>query len=412
MKKKRRLFFWITSILLSILLLFSFIFRNTIKETLAIIKYANLFSPKKIVENFQHMYTRYPSVMVEASENVYELPRGNLELPEKFTHQGETQFFQNWIEQTGTTGFLIMHQGVIILEQYYQGSTENSRFISMSVSKSIVSFLMGTCLDEGTIHSLSDPVDQYAPALKGSGYEGVSIKDVLQMSSGIRFTEEYGDLQSDIVRMIASFTTGSLNNFVSNLPSERLAGTYNKYISADTQVLAMVIVSATGKSLTELTRERLWKPIGTEQDGYWLTDQEGTELAFGGFNACLRDYARFGQLYLKNGYNFKGNNLVSEKWVDASINYEEPHLQPGKNNPLSEWPLGYGYHWWIPEEPQGDFFALGIYGQFIYIHPASELVIVKTSAYVDYNNSGFDMEYKTIEIFQILAEYINSLDEI
>ena len=149
-------------------------------------------------------------------------------------------------------------------------------------------------LEEGKIDSIHDQVDKYAPVLKGSGYEGVSIKNVLQMSSGIQFTEDYGDLKSDIVRLAAAFTAGSLNEFIVSLTNEREPGTYNKYISADTQVLSMVLKGATNKNLTEYMQTKLWSHLGAEYNAEWVIDRNGTELALGGLNAALRDYARFG----------------------------------------------------------------------------------------------------------------------
>jgi hypothetical protein len=273
----------------------------------------------------------------------------------------------------------------------------------MSVSKSIVSFLMGVAMTEGRISSLQDPVDKYAPGLKGSGYEGVSLKNVLQMSSGIGFYEDYEDLKSDLVRMVVAFTTGSLNDFVATLVNERKPGTYNRYVSADTQVLGMVLEGATGENLTDYTREKLWRALGAEYDAEWLTDPKGTEMAFGGFNASLRDYARFGLLYLNEGRNYQGRQLVPSDWVKASVTPDAPHLMPGRDNPDSSFPMGYGYQWWIPENPEGDFLAIGIYGQFIYVHPGHEVVIAKTSAYVDYNDSGDEMEFESVEAFRAIA---------
>jgi CubicO group peptidase (beta-lactamase class C family) len=313
---------------------------------------------------------------------------------------------EEWIARTGTTGLLVIKGGRIVFENYYQGNQPDTRTIAMSVSKSLVSCLIGIALAEGKISDLQDPVDKYAPQLKGGGYEGVSLKNVLQMSSGIRFTEDYGDLKSDIVRMVASFLTGSVNDFVAVLPNERTPGTFNRYVSADTQVLGMVLAGATGQSLTDYGQEKLWGPLGAEYDAEWLTDAKGVEMAFGGLNATLRDYARFGWLYLKKGRNFKGRQLVPEAWVMASVTPDAPHLMPGRDNPASSFPMGYGYQWWIPENPQGDFTAIGIYGQFIYVHPVHQVVIAKTSAYVDYNNSGDEMEFESMEAFRAIAKGI------
>jgi CubicO group peptidase (beta-lactamase class C family) len=203
--------------------------------------------------------------------------------------------------------------------------------------------------------------------------------------------------------MVISFTSGSLNNFVATLPGERQPGTYNRYVSADTQVLGLVLQGATGKNLSDYTREKLWDHLGAEFDAEWLIDPAGTEMAFGGFNAALRDYARFGLLYLNEGRNFQGRQLVPASWVRASVTPDAPHLMPGRNNPDSPFPMGYGYQWWIPENPEGDFLAIGIYGQFIYVHPKYRVVIAKSSAYVDYNNSGDEMEFESVEAFRAIA---------
>ena len=379
------------------------VFWKDIQEIRGVLRYAKVFEPDKIVANFRSLYNQYPHSTVHRSGEVYVLKKNPRTLPESYVYKGKTKKVEDWIERTDTTGLLVIKDEEIAFEKYYQGNQESTRTISMSVAKSFVSFLVGVALEEGKIKSLHDPVDSYVPILKGSGYEGVSLKNVLQMSSGVRFTEDYGDLKSDLVRLVAAFTTGSLNEFVANLPSERKAGTYNKYVSTDTQVLSMVLAAATGKRLTEYMQEKLWSRLGAEYDAEWLTDTTGTEMAFGGLNAALRDYAKLGLLYLNQGRNFKGEQLVSPEWVKASVTPDAPHLMPGRDNPNSEFPMGYGYQWWIPEFPDGDFSAIGIYGQFVYVYPKYNVVIAKTSAYVDYNNTGDEMEFESMDVFQQIA---------
>jgi len=380
------------------------IFWKDIQEIRGAMAYADAFEPDVIVENFRTFYKQYPSTTVQRSGPVFKLTEGQRPLPEVYSYQGKTKKIAGWIKQTGTTGLLVLKDGKVIFENYYQGNNSATRVISMSVAKSFVSFLVGSALSEGTIADLQDPVDKYAPELKGGGYEGVSLKNVLQMSSGVRFTEDYGALKSDIVRLVVAFTSGSLNDFVASLQQERKPGTFNKYVSADTQVLAMVIKGATGKSLTAYMKEKLWSQLGAEHDANWMTDPGGMEMAFGGLNATVRDYARFGQLYLDLGRNFKGEQLVPEAWVKASVTPDAPHLMPGRDNPNSDWPMGYGFQWWIPENPEGDYSAIGIYGQFIYVHPEYRVVIAKSSAYVDYNNTGDEMEFESIEAFRAIAK--------
>jgi CubicO group peptidase (beta-lactamase class C family) len=394
----------IVGVLILIVIVAAAVFWKDIQEIRGAMDYANTFDPDTIVENFRSLYKKYPSTTVKRSGPVYELPEKHRKLPETYVYEGETKKISDWIKHTDTTGLIVIKDGVVVFENYYDGNEKSTLSISMSVAKSFVSFLIGVALEEGQIVDLQDPVDTYAPELKGSGYEGVSLKNVLQMSSGIRFTEDYGDLKSDIVRLVVSFTTGSLNEFIANLTNERKPGTFNQYVSADTQVLSMVLKGATNKSLTEYMQAKLWSHLGAEYNAKWLTDPDGTELAFGGLNAALRDYARFGLLYLNQGRNFQGKQLVPASWVDASVTPDAPHLMPGRDNPGSDWPMGYGYQWWIPENPQGDYTAIGIYGQFIYVHPGHNVVIAKTSAYVDYNNSGDEMEFESVEAFRAIAE--------
>ncbi len=403
----KKIFKWILGIigvLIVLALIATAVFWKDIQEIRGVLRYANTFEEKHINENFRSLYKQYPSKVMHHSVETFNPPANARELPETYLWEGKTKSIAEWIERTDTTGLIVIKDGEIVFEHYYQGNEPSTRTISMSVAKSVVSFLMGTALADGKISSLQDPVEKYAATLEGSGYEGVAIKNVLQMSSGVRFNEDYGDLKSDIVRLVAAFTSGSVNEFVATLPNELEPGTFNRYVSADTQVLAMVLQGATGKSLTDYGEEKLWSQLGTEYDAYWLTDTQGMEMSFGGLNAALRDYARFGLLYLNQGRNYKGEQLVPAEWVKASVKPDAPHLMPGKNNPGSDWPMGYGFQWWIPENPEGDFSAIGIYGQFIYVHPTYDVVIAKTSAYVDYNNTGDEMEFESMEAFRAIAK--------
>jgi CubicO group peptidase (beta-lactamase class C family) len=170
----------------------------------------------------------------------------------------------------------------------------------------------------------------------------------------------------------------------------------------DTQVLGMILRNSTKKSLSQYAEEKLWKPLGMESDALFLIDSDGMEASFCGLNVVLRDYARFGRLYLKNG-NWNGTQVVPAAWVKASVTPDAPHLMPGKRA-NSSWVLGYGYQWWIPENPDGDFLAIGIYGQAVYIYPKYNIVIAKTSAYPEYNKDGDDMEIESIEMFRAIAK--------
>ena len=380
------------------------VFWKDILEIRGVMQYANLFETEKLFENFRSLYKQYPSAGLNHTDQIYQLPNDYRELPESYAYEGQTKKVKEWIKRTDTTGIIVIKDGKVVFENYYNGNDILTHAIVFSVSKSFVSFLIGVALEEGKIESLQDPVDKYATILKGSGYEGVSIKNVLQMSSGIQFTEDYDDLKSDIVRLAAAFAVGSLDEFITSLKNEKTPGSYNRYVSADTQVLSMVLKGATDKSLTDYMQTKLWSKLGAENDAEWVTDRDGTELALGGLNATIRDLAKFGILYLNKGQNFKGEQLVSSDWVKASVTPDAPHLMPGRDNPASEWILGYGYQWWIPEYPEGDYSAIGIYGQFIYVHPAHNVVIAKTSAYADYDNSWEEMELESLAVFRSIAK--------
>ena len=326
----------------------------------------SLFNADVIDENFRSMDMLFDSTVVNKSDNPHKFTYDLKDLPQSYTYEGEEKKISDFLERTHTTGFIVLKDNTVKFEDYYRGNNELSRTISWSVAKSIVSALFGIAVADGDIKSVEESVTDYVPELKGSGYDGVRIKDVLQMSSGIQFNEDYGDFNSDINRMGREFALNrSLLKFISSLKPEREPGTYNHYVSMDTQVLGMIIIAATGKSITEYTETKLWKPLGMESNAAWLVDSEKAETAFGGFNSILRDYAKFGRLYLKKG-RWENKQIIPEQWIHDSITPDAPHLMPGEN-PNSGWVLGYGYQWWVPENSDGEFMAIGIYGQAIYI---------------------------------------------
>lgn len=378
------------------------VFWRKIHETWAVYQYAQMFKGPEIFENFRNVYNRYPSVRIPREGEVSPLPKEERPLPETFVYKGEIRKVSDWLQRGGTTGFIVLKDGVIVHEEYDHGNSETSPAIAFSVSKSVVSFLVGNAVRDGLI-DISQPVDHYAPVLAEGGYKGVTVKNVLQMASGIEFNENYGDLNSDIVRYAVELLTGSITNFTAHLKNERPQGTLSHYVSADTQVLGLVLEGATGIPFQDYMKDKLWSKLGAEADAYWAVDPHGEAAASAGMNAVLRDYARFGLLYLNEGRNFKGEQLVPAQWVHNSVTPDAPYLMPGRKDALGKIPFGYGYQWWTPVDWQGDFSAVGIYGQFIYVNPAKGVVIAKTSAHSSYNVDGQDMKDETIHAFQAIA---------
>ena len=362
----------------------------------------HLFDADVIVSNLQHMDELFPSRPVQRGSEVFEFGRGTYSLPATFTYTDRSYHTETFLEDTATTGLLIVQDDRILLERYQRGHSAGGRHIAWSVSKSFVSALFGIAVAEGHIRDIMQPVTDYLPELEGSGYDGVPIKHLLQMSSGVGFNEDYGDPSSDINRMGRAMAMGSsLLEFAATLKRVREPGTLQHYVSIDTQVLGTILVRATGRSLAAFTSEKLWRVLGMESDAYWLVDGSGMEMAFGGLNATLRDFARFGRLYLNRG-NWNGRQIVPRAWVDASVTPDAPHLMPGPK-PNSDNEMGYGYQWWIPAEPRGDFMALGVYNQMIYVDPRHRLIIVKNSANRDFQRNGFEPTRETLALWRTVA---------
>jgi CubicO group peptidase (beta-lactamase class C family) len=269
------------------------------------------------------------------------------------------------------------------------------------MAKSFISALIGIAIDQQYIKSIEDKITDYVPQLKNSAYDNVRIKDILQMSSGASWNEDYGDPNSDINRSARIFAMGgSLDEFTSSLQKELEPGSFNRYNSTDTQALGMLLREATGISISEYMQKMLWAPMGAEKNGYWIIDSDNMEMAYAGFMATARDYAKLGELYRLGG-NINNKQIIPSDWVASSTKPDAPHLMPG-DNPLSDFPIGYGYQWWIPDS-SGDFSAIGVYNQFVYVSPENNTVIVKLSANSSYGtdaDAGGKSELEGISFFK------------
>ncbi len=367
---------------------------------------STLFSGAEQYENFNRMHELFPHTTLSASPDPQPFDVvEQITLPASFAYRGAQLDTKAFLTETDTAALLVLRDGQIIHEQYRLTGGPNVTWLSMSVAKSFISALIGIAVEEGNIANITQPITDYVPELKGSAYDGVRIKDILQMSSGARWNEDYNDPESDINRFARIFALGgSLNAFAATLQGERAPGTFNQYNSTDTQVLGMLLTRATGRSITDYMQEKLWNPMGTENAAYWLADSQNMEMVFGGLNATARDYAKLGEMFRLDGM-LNGKQIVPATWVRASLTMDAPHLQPGDDNPLSDFPLGYGYQWWIPEGNRGEFSAIGVYNQFIFMAPMDGVVIVKlsaNSAYGTTKDGSSDREVETIELFRAI----------
>ena len=360
---------------------------------------------KNIHDTFLHMDENLPIKKLSQSTTPFHFPREKeITLPLQFQYQEKTYNTSEYLDSSYTQGLLIIQDDSITYEKYWLGQKEDSPHISWSMAKSYVSALFGIAMEEGYIKSIDQTVDEYLPELKGSGYEGIKIKDVLQMSTGIKFDETYGDPKSDINRYWEGFVFGkSQDKFAATLVNERPPGTYNEYVSINTHVLGMIIVKATGRSLTDYLQDKIWSPLGSEHDAYWLADGQGMEMALGGLNATLRDYAKIGRLYLNKG-NWNGKQIVPQSWVEESIVSTEEHLLPHSDKSLDPG-LGYGYQWWLLDGNEKEFMAIGVFNQYIYVNPTMKTIIVKNSANKDYydTENPHSQSLAHVELFRAIA---------
>ena len=379
---------WLLRIVLTLVLaaaVVGFWKREEIQRLLAV---NSLFSEEKIVQNFSHMDAAFLTV---------DLPRGNgptWDLPygAEFDLPAETQ---DWIEERAVTSLLVMQDGQIRFEEYFLGTSPEDRRISWSMAKSYLSALFGILLEEGAIASLDDPVIKYAPKLQGSAYETATIRNVLNMASGVTFDEDYLDPKSDINRMGRVVALGGeLDDFAASLKDSFAApGETWQYVSIDTHVIGMVIRGATGQSVAALLDEKILQHLGLERDGYYITDGAGVAFVLGGLNFTTRDYARFGQMILQNGVR-DGRQIVPADWIKESTLPSAP-TEPGK--------IGYGYQWWIPVGAHdGEFLARGVYGQYMYFDQSRGVLIVATGADRKFREPGVNEQ--NIEMFRKIAQ--------
>lgn len=367
-----------------------------------------LFSPNEQYENFHRINEMFPVERVAASMRPQPWRNGrSIALPAEFEKEGKTHNTAQFLQDTDTAALLVLKDGRIRFEQYWLTGGPQVRWLSMSVAKSYVSALVGIAVADRRIDSINDPVDKYLPELAGSGYAGVSIKDILQMSSGARWNEDYADRQSDIFRFTNIMANGSsFAAFPATLTREYAPGTFNRYNSTDTLVLGMLIERVTKTTLAKYTQDRLWQPIGATNEAYWLTDDQGMAMALGGFNATARDYARLGELY-RNGGRWGKRQVIPKAWIKASLTPDASHLMRGKRA-NSDSTMGYGYQWWLPGfGDTQDYAAIGVYNQYIYVNPRDRTVIVKLSANSNYGRTNDDRSWRSYDhmaFFRTLAK--------
>jgi len=267
-------------------------------------------------------------------------------------------------------GVLVLQDGRIRLERYVLPDSPTTRWNSFSIAKSITSTLVGAALKDGDIKSLDDPVTRYIKELRGSAYDDVTVRQLLTMTSGVKWNEDYTDVNSDVARMYAQTPDPGFDmttSYVRRLPREAPPGTKWVYKTSETNLVGVLVAEATGKKLADYLSERVWRRYGMERDAEWMIDDVGHEQGGCCLAVTLRDYGRFGQFIL-DGARIDGKPIVADNWLPEATR-SQVSTGPGS---------GYGYQWWTRDD--GTFEGRGIYGQTLHIDRARRLVIVINSA--------------------------------
>ncbi|WP_326524483.1 serine hydrolase domain-containing protein [Sphingomonas sp.] len=311
--------------------------------------------------NFPTMEKLFPGHVAKRGTRVRPMPAG-APLP---IAAAEVDAF---IAAQNVAGLIVLQDGKVRLERYARGLTREGRWTSFSVAKSFTSTLVGAAIRDGHIRSVDEPVTRYIPELAGSGYDGVTIAQLLTMTSGVRWNEDYTDPRSDVARMFSIPVPQGMDPTVAymrTLPREAAPGSKWVYKTGETNLIGVLVRNATKKSLATYLSEKIWKSYGMEADAFWMVDQAGKEVSGCCLSVTLRDYARVGELALDGG---KG--IVPAGWFADATGARAQTGRPG---------YGYGYQWWTyPEKRYG---AQGIFGQSILIDPSRRMVIAIVSAW-------------------------------
>jgi CubicO group peptidase (beta-lactamase class C family) len=334
------------------------------------------------VKTFSASDTLFPVNVVKRGGAVRPLEAADIRLRAKvegITFQsGGAQFdLYDYLADDRVAGLLILKDGKAVMEDYELGTGPETRWISFSMAKSISSTLVGAALQQGRIGSLEDKVTQYVPGLKGGVYDEVSVRNLLEMASGVAWDETYTDPHSDrrkLLELQLANRPGAIVAYMKALPRAGAPGTIWNYSTGESFLVGALLEGATHKPLAEYLSETLWSPLGMERDAtWWLESPGGMGLAGSGLGATLRDYGRFGQFVLDGGAA-GGKRVVPEGWFEEA----------GKAHQIGGKMVDYGYLWWpIPGGApihRGAFQAIGIFGQHLYVNPAEGLVIVVLSA--------------------------------
>ena len=340
-----------------------------------------LLNPEVNSYTFRNTYVAFEYRPVEKGGDTWPLERAA-----GFTMPGDYEAFA---DRTFTNAFMVLKDGKVVFEDYRNRMGPETPHIAFSMSKTITAMLVGIAVGRGDIESIDDQAVKYVPELAGSGYDGVTVRQILEMRSGVDIAERYDfgenpSLAATIHEMAIVRNEKRFADFAVDIGRKTEPGSTFNYATLDTAVLGWILEKATGQSIERQTQERLWQPMGAEFDAYWLADGQpgvGRALNGMGYNARLRDFARLGQLMLDDGMA-NGRRVLPEGWV-AQMTAIKPTN--------GEYP-GYGFQTWKIDDEPGSYTFVGLAGQYIYVHPETRTVVVKLSYYPPVTPDGLETE--------------------
>jgi CubicO group peptidase (beta-lactamase class C family) len=328
--------------------------------------------------DIEHIYKTHT---VKRGKTVHPLPVAAHKIAPTFSYAGKTWTIDDYMKAYRVSGLLVLKDGKIVLEKYALGRKPTDRWTSFSVAKSVTSTLVGAAIQDGKIKSINAPVTDYIPELKGSAYEGVTVRQMLMMSSGVKWNEDYVDPNSDVAKAGNKVTEPGVNPMVSylrKLPRAHEPGTTWHYNTGETDLVGVLVSKATGKTLAQYASEKIWRPYGMEQDAVWMVDPGDQERGGCCISMTLRDYGRVG-LFIAGDGMANGKRVTPPGYIADATKREIDNGTPA--------PGGYGYFWWILEN--GGFSGIGIFGQSVTMFPKDHLIIVQNAAWTKPTNKEF-----------------------
>ncbi|MET1260530.1 serine hydrolase [Flagellimonas sp. DF-77] len=386
---------------------------NTVTQSYHWLQYANYDERTFYFQNQERVFDHR---VVRKSSKPFAFPKRSqhFHIPEYFVYKDSTIHTSSFIDQMGYEGLIVIKEGRVAYEAYWRGMESETTHSAMSMSKSILSMLVGFAIDDGFIHSIDDNIVTYLPELRGTALDGIKVTDCLDMLSGIAFCDfcEADATQATLTQFFWHFSFDRpLIEFVSKLQASSEPGVSWNYQTMDAIIIGLVLDRALlDKTITEYTQAKLWEPLGAEHDAQWIMGGKELELVGSNFTASLRDFAKLGQFYLQKG-TWQGKQLLSKDWIMTSTIPDKEVLRSGmhSSDTLGHW--GYKHFWWTPERTSGhEFMAAGRFGQILYINVDKEVVIVGLRIGPDpsevTNESEFNLNSK-VYLFQQIAESLD-----